>query len=68
MGKGSEKGCGCLTAVVFALWIWFTLVLSPDSNSGVRYGAIGEFHTACNCNRTHSCSHFMVHDSQIIRK
>ena len=43
MGKGSEKGCGCLTAVVFALWIWFTLVLSPDSNSGVRYGAIGEF-------------------------
>ena len=34
MGKGSEKGCGCLTAVVFALWIWFTLVLSPDSNSG----------------------------------
>ena len=43
MGKGSEKGCGCLTAVVFALWIWFTLVLSPDSNSGARYGAIGEF-------------------------
>lgn len=43
MGEGSEKGCGCLTAVVFALWIWFTLVLSPDSNSGVRYGAIGEF-------------------------
>ena len=32
-----------MTAVVFALWIWFTLVLSPDSNSGVRYGAIGEF-------------------------
>lgn len=43
MGEGEEKGCGCLTAIVFALWIWFTIVLSPDSNSGSRYGAIGEF-------------------------
>lgn len=43
MGQENEKGCGCLTTVVFALWIWFTIVLSPDSFSGARYGAVGEF-------------------------